>query len=93
MLEALPKYRAGAMKIATGKIFSSGVAPAGTPSSSTVAPGGLLVILSDWAKEDFGRQRETTTRNNTADKISGERRKEREYTGASQSGQYTNNYI
>src|SRR5208282_2844498 len=41
----------------TGKDFSKGVVPTRTPSSSTLAPGGLLVILRDSAEAEATKQR------------------------------------
>src|SRR5229473_6024517 len=56
-------------KLPPGKSFSNGVVPTTTPSSSTMAPEGLLVIWSLSAKIGAGQ----ASRNKTAQRVSSER--------------------
>jgi hypothetical protein len=56
MLEALADGGVGAVEKTAGKSFSKGVVPAMTPSSSTVAPEGVLVILRDSAGEGWAHK-------------------------------------
>jgi len=69
MLEARAHGRSCFVEVAARKSFSKGVAPTATPSSSTVAPGGLLVICSLSAKTRDGQH----SRNKAAQRVSSER--------------------
>jgi hypothetical protein len=51
-----------------GKLFSNGVVPAGTPSSSTVSPGGLLGIFCESTRSKEGRHDEKAQRNRHPDR-------------------------